>query len=339
MSKKLFLKFFLTSFCLSFFCAFSKEQTVFAEEETKDVVNSPNQGCILEQVEGMFNAGSTKLTNCPGYRYTRAKLEITDEKVDCTFLHLARPARLENRKERVFAVLIDSVKGPVDYQFLNKTDEGFTCTLTPPYHSEALAIHIYGQNEDDPDFLLHEENFMCKTKFLPASENMIYKHYDPHVATKYDREGNIIDEDFVVRSSIWQKYTPNIYAFGDFATGSTAFIGVLEFPDGENEKMSYEDRVVPICKFSVPQSGEILENEPNFGENGMPYSWKQKVNKGTPNERVVEIDKYYFNFKIPENVEEFKLKIYGLVFGNTNVCYQGDVSLLQYFTFKLKKNE
>ena len=328
MSKRLFFKVFLTISFLTSCCYLNLNSDTSLKAYAADYqeIKSPNQTCRVYQY--MFNDGYTKIASCPGLdgyaeQYSYARMELNDDKITCRFTHLMQPSRLENRKDKLFAILIDSKQGPVDFQFLdvvedNSTDNktAFRCVLTPPYNSDVLAIHIYGQNEGEPDFLLHEENFLCKTKFLPASENIFYDKYFPHVVTKYNKEGEVQDQDFVIRASIWKKFTPNMYSFGDFAAGSLAFFGVLEFPKGEGKEMSYEDRVVPLCLFyTTARDAEGLEED------------EKHVMPSTRKEQSSTIEEYYFNFKLPEDVTEFNLKIYYK--GGYGECYQGDNSLVE----------
>ena len=338
MSKRLFFKFFLTISFLTSCCYLNPNSDTSLKAYAADYqeIKSPNQTCRVYQC--MFNDGYTELAYCPGYEYSYVRMELNEDKITCRFTHLRQPSRTENRKDKLFAILIDSKQGPVDFQFLdvvedNSTDNktAFRCVLTPPYNSDVLAIHIYGQNEGEPDFLLHEENFLCKTKFLPANENIFYDKYFPHVVTKYNKEGEAQNQDFVIRASIWKKFTPNMYSFGDFAAGNLGFFGVLEFPKGEGKEMSYEDRVVPLCKFyTTARDAEGLEEDE---KHVMPSTRKEKDSGGH------EYDKqeYYFNFKLPEDVTEFNLKIYSD--GEYGECYQGGNTLVEYYNVKLKKED
>ncbi len=341
MSKRLFFKVFLTISFLTSCCYLNLNSDTDLKAYAADYqeVKSANQTCSLSKL--MFNDGYTKFADCPRNDGSYVRMKFNDGKIICRFTHLMQPSRIENRKDKLFAVLIDSKQGPVDFQFLDVVEDystpstsnftAFRCVLTPPYNSDVLAIHIYGQNEGEPDFLLHEENFLCKTKFLPANENIFYDKYFPHVVTKYDESGNVEDQDFVIRPSIWKKFTPNTYSCGDVTLGGIRFFGVLEFPKGEGKEMSYEDRAVPICLFqtNARDAEGLKEDEKHV----MPSTRWEKDFDGIEYKQ----EEYYFNFKLPEDVTEFNLKIYYL--DGYGECHQGDNSFAEYYNVKLKKED
>lgn len=69
---------------------------------------------------------------------------------------------------KVIAVLVDHIMGGgFDYAFL---DDNWTVKFTniPPYIKQP-QVHLYKQNPEDPDFLLHEENFIAKSYCLMPS--------------------------------------------------------------------------------------------------------------------------------------------------------------------------
>ncbi len=313
MRKKLFLKYFLLVFFNIGFCFLfgsKKNQLGVSAQVVENKEKSPNQSCSIYQF--MFNAGSTGFPLCPCEIITGVELNLTDEKINCTFDHLPKAARLENQKERIFAVLIDSKKGPVDFQFL---DENLKCTLTPSYHSDYLEIHLYMQNEGEPNFLLHEENFLCKTKFLPASENLFYEKYTPNVVISYyPNNEEKYPDDVSKRGSIWQKITPNTYSFGEFVGINDDTIAFLEFPNGEHKEMSYEDLIVPMSTFTTTAKDE---EETIDGK-----------------KHVMPSGKKYYTFRVPEDVNEFNIRFY---INSIDTEYGGKDRMFDYHVVKFKK--
>lgn len=313
MSKKLFLKCFLTAFCLLGFGFFNEELNgclkVFAQE-TKQEIKSPSQSFTITQF--MFDAGSLGSPLCPCETHTLVKLTLTDEKIYCEFDGLPKAPRQENQKDKFFAVLIDRVKGPVDFQFL---DENFKCTLTPPYFSDFLEVHVYAQNNDDPDFLLREENFLCKTKFLAANDGLFYaKNTSNVVISYYPNKEERFPGDVSKRGSIWQKATPNIYIFGDFVKINTHTVAYLEFPSGEHQDMCYEDRIFPMSTFTT----------------------KAKDVEGTEEDKkhVMPSSKDYFAIRVPADVKEFNIRFY---ISGINTEYNGKDRMFDYHVVKFKR--
>ena len=286
--------------------------------ELKDV--KPKAKCKLEQL--MYNAGYTKISHCAANEKTTAVIDIDGEKISCKFDHLPKPERIENIKKRFFAILIDANKGPVDYQFLTSD---FRCQLTAPSDADVLAIHIYGQDEKDPDFLLREENFLCKTKFMPGNENVFVGKYYPHVLDKYDSKGKIVVQPEVMKASIFQKSNPNFYAMGDYASSKEGliFIAVLDLPDGKNDEIKYEDRVFPMCKFTTELEGDDI----------LPSSGYVTDDIG----QTVYVEKFYINYTVPEGVDNFFIKIYE---ADTKVCYESfnEHYLVEQYKVKLKNS-
>lgn len=73
-----------------------------------------------------------------------------------------------NDGKKVIAVLVDDIMGGgFDYAFL---DDQWTVEFKniPPYIKQP-QVHLYTQNPEDPDFLLHEENFIAKSYCLMPS--------------------------------------------------------------------------------------------------------------------------------------------------------------------------
>lgn len=326
LNKKTFLKFFLTTFCYAGFCFLNVNQNrqlkVFAEKEIfeetdlktnmgeiqNDITKSRN--CII--LQNMFNAGFTEWVEGPSEEArsdlirSTVVLDMTEEKINCQFFNLPRTPRPEDQREKLFAILIDSKEGPIDFQFL---DKNLKCTLTSKSSSESLAIHIYMQNENEENFLLHEKNFLCKTKFLPFKDNLLYKKYYKDVVTRYKKSGT---DDKTKFGSIWTKSTPNTYSFGKFRDSNLDFIGVMEFPNGEHKEMSYEDRVIPSCTFSTQEQEQQGE------------------------EYIMPSDENYFNFKIPEDVKEVNIKIYNFSTYKCETEYEKDYNYEGYHNIKLE---
>lgn len=326
LNKKTFLKIFLTTFCYAGFCFLNVNQNsqlkVFAEkvisEETdlktnmgeiqNDITKSRN--CII--LQNMFNAGFTEWVEGPSEEArsdlirSTVVLDMTEEKINCQFFNLPRTPRPEDQREKLFAILIDSKEGPIDFQFL---DKNLKCILTSKSSSESLAIHIYMQNDDDPDFLLREKNFLCKTKFLPFKDNLLYKKYYKDVVTRYKKSGT---DDKTKFGSIWTKSTPNTYSFGKFRNSNLDYIGVMEFPNGEHKEMSYEDRVIPSCAFSTQEQEQQGE------------------------EYIMPSDENYFNFKIPEDVKEVNIKIYNFSTYKCETESEKDYNYEGYHNIKLE---
>ena len=297
--------------------------------ETKDEVLSPDARCKL--YTNMYNSGYTSITVCPNFFYTQAEITFRNDKIEFDCYHLLRPQRTEHTKKRMFAVLIDSGQGPIDFQFLEEYvqsgvydyspqsyGEGvkydrkrYKCTLTPPYNATNLSIHIYFQNEDDPDFLLREENFLCKTRFMGADENMFYLKKTPECVSKYNNLGNCIDSPSVIKSDLYQKYTPNFYCIGGWAAGSTAFFGVLRIPEELKDEISYEDCVFPLVRY---QSNIKTEMDHCM------------ISTRVPSGSSVPIEEYYMNFNIPEKLlnytNEIWLDIYN--YGDPRECSSGE---------------
>lgn len=69
---------------------------------------------------------------------------------------------------KVIAVLVDPImNGGFDYAFL---DDNWSVTFKNiPGYIKHPQIHLYKQNPTDPDFLLHEENFIAKSYCLMPS--------------------------------------------------------------------------------------------------------------------------------------------------------------------------
>ena len=60
------------------------------------------------------------MTRCPDGKTGDCFLEFEDNKVYCKFKDIPQPKKKELIRKKYFAVLIDSVRGPLDYKFLEK---------------------------------------------------------------------------------------------------------------------------------------------------------------------------------------------------------------------------
>lgn len=276
-----------------------------------DVVISPELGSNPRIEKLLLNEGSTALACCPLGTYSIFGAEYSgDSKIHCKFRDLEEKGRLEQVRKKKFAVLIDSAKGPIDYKFLEKGESAFLeCDFILPPDSDFLDIHIYGQNDDDPNFLVREENFLCKIKFLSCNGTFLYNKKQQNCVSYYDEDGNLAQG----KLDIYQMIVPNFFAIPLHNKISEVeapkIMAVLDLPDGKNNIVQYEDRVFSFMKL--------------LGEYA---TW--------PQGSVMPIYKDFLIVKVPEDVNDVSLKLYST---STQQGYGGDIKYVGEYKFNLNR--
>lgn len=256
-----------------------------------DIINSPSLKRSFERY--FINEGSIAMTYCPVGETGHCNLKFNDGMVHCQFKDIPQPKKRELLRKRYFAVLLDGVKGPIDYKFLEKDGVNGECSFNIPINSDCLEIHIYGQGENDPDFLLREENFLCKSKFFSAYVTLAYLKKIENCVEYYDRDGVLLPE---VKLPIYQSGIPNIYAidvgqeyrdmYNIWEIKQEYVIGLLDLPDGKNDLVNFEDRVFPIAFLGVKFPDE------SAGDSMLPHY------------------RFYLYVKVPQGVTKFSVKAY-----------------------------
>lgn len=244
------------------------------------------------QLQNMFDGTTTKVLKYFGS--ARAK----DQNIEfvCNF------EGDDMSKDKLFAVFIDNCRGPVAFSFLNLNpkDGWYYTNLIAPYYCDMYQVHIYKQTPGDPDFLLHEENFVCKTRnMLMSSDIVMYKKVDLASIVKLDGNGNILDPNadkkFFVSCN-----TPNYYRIeaDDLETAESPLnkFAVLVFPQGQENLLSYEDRVVPQTEETIAVGAELPGHE-------------------------------RYNFYVPKEVNEFEFHVYNGSLLSENFLYKYRIKL------------
>ena len=151
-------------------------------------------------------------------------------------------------------------------------------------------MHIYGQNEDDPDFLLREENFLCKSKFFSSYVTLAYIKKIKNCVKYYDIEGHLVP---YVAMDIYQSGIPNIYVVDIepivrilWGVEPELVLSFLDLPGGKNNLVKFEDHLFPVS-FLVDKS---LDD--SAGNTMLLYYG------------------FYLYVKVPAGVKEFSLKMY-----------------------------
>ncbi len=162
-------------------------------------------------------------------------------------------------------------------------------------------MHIYLQNEDDPDFLLREENFLCKSRFFSAYVTLAYIKKIQNCAKYYDRKDNLIPEAAL---TMYQSGIPDIYVI-DIEPASMFWdiepefaLGFLDLPEEKNNLIKFEDRVMPVSFLDV------------------------KLDDDSAGASMYTHYKYYLYVKVPKGVTEFSIKMYDQ---HLIACYSDDV--------------
>ncbi len=290
-----------TTILISAFIASKNIKTNVGLCDNYDVVKSPSLKRNFERY--FLNDGSIAMTHCPIGETAHCYLKFEDNKVYCSFKDLPQPKKLEYIKKRCFAVLIDGIKGPIDYKFLEKQDGvNGECSFTIPINSDCLEVHVYGQDDNDPDFLLREENFLCKSKFFSSYATLAYIKKIENCVKYYDRKGNLIPLSNVY---VYQSGIPNIYVI-DIAPISRLWdiepefaMGFLDLPDGKNDLVKFEDRMFPVSFLGVKLPGD------SAGDSMLPHY------------------KYYLYVKVPQGVTKFSVKMYDQ---HIIPCYSEDIT-------------
>ncbi len=259
-----------------------------------------------------LNEGSTSLAYCPLGTYTIFDVVYNDEnKIHCKFSHIQEKGKIEDIKKRKFAVLIDSVKGPIDYKFLEKEEIFSVCDFILPENSNYLNIHIYGQDENDPDFLLREENFLCKAKFWSRDSTFLFDRKYENCVEYYDENGNSYQE---TRLDLYKMLLPGFFAVKSLnridEENMTQVVAVLDLPNGKNDEVQYEDRVFSFMRLN----GEYGDS--SIGE-------------------VMPTYEYFLIFDIPEDVDNFSLKLYSV---SPHKGYGGDVNYRGEYKVRLNRS-
>ncbi len=177
-----------------------------------DVVKSPTFKNDSTMLKAFLNEGSTSITTYPMLDISLC-IKTYDGEILCQCFHLPEKGRLDKIKKRKFAVLIDSSREPIDYQFLQQQEnyEFLMCYFKIPLSSNYLEIHVYGQDEKDPNFLLREENFLCKSKFLSCYSDFIYLKQTKECVSYYDRDGNIAEN----KLDLYQMLLPRFFCYSN----------------------------------------------------------------------------------------------------------------------------
>lgn len=293
MNKRYFLCFFFTLFLFIsiVFASFNIFANFKVLADTYTPGLSPEQQSY--QLQNMFDGTTTQVLKYFG----SARANDRNIEFVCDF------QGDDMSKDKLFAVLIDRGKGPVAFSFLNlNPDNGWYYTnLMAPYYCDMYQVHIYKQTPGDPDFLLHEENFVCKTRNLFMSSNIVmYKKAYLRALTKLDGNGNVLNPS-AAKQFFVSCYTPNYYRIEapdlELPDAPLDKFGVLVFPQGQENLLSYEDRVVPQTEETIDVGGEELYGHERF------------------------------NFWVPPEVKEFEFHVYKGSLLSENFLYKYKIKL------------
>ncbi len=306
---KKFLKVSFTIVLMIWLCLNKNVKTTVGFCAT-DIVNSPKLKGENERIG--INNGSTANESSITGNATYMNVDFDGDKVNLKFSDIPQVGELLKFKNKYFAVLIDSVKGPVDHKLIIKEGEYGVCSFNIPKEFSYLDVHVYGQDENDPDFLLREENFLCKAKFLSSYGTFSYLKKQDNCVFYYDQDGELNERQ---KPTIYQSIIPNFFIIGPLerAPLNYNFFAVLDLPNGKNDEVQYEDRVFMSS----------LVN-PSFNDS-----------QGA-NNALTKRGKYLY-FKVSEDVNDVSLKLYT---ASTLVCDTGDDGYIGEFKIKLnRKNE
>lgn len=301
-----FLRAFLMIILTTGFCSNKNVKTAVGCCAT-NIINSPK---LKGESETMcMNDGSTSVALSITGNMTFVDIGFDGDKANLSFSNIPQLRRIENFKSKHFAVLIDSIKGPIDCKLIAKEGNRGKCSFNIPKESSYLDVHVYGQDDNDPDFLIREENFLCKFKFLNSYGTFAYLKKQENCVSFYDEFGDLVENQ---KPTIYQSIIPNFFVVGPLKKVPLSYnlFAVLDLPDGKNENVQYEDRVF-TSSFIRPDFGNTQEIDNALSENG----------------------KYIF-FKVPEDVNDVCLKLY---MGSTQTCDTGDNGYVGQFKIKINR--
>lgn len=290
----------LTTILVSGFLANKNIKTNVGFCADYDIVNSPQLKRSF--LRYFINDGSIAMPYCPDGDIGQFSVQFKDNEAICQFRDMSQPTKIDMTKRKIFAVLIDSSRGPIDYKFIERNKDIIVgeCSFKLPINSECLDVHLYLQNEDDPDFLLREENFLCKSRFFSSYATLAYIKKIQNCVQYYDPILGFIPE---ANLDIYQSGIPNIYVInlGPGPQGGGGIIqrlwgvelenglGLLDLPDGKNDLVKFEDRIFPVSFLGVRKTGADMDSE---GDSMLTHYRR------------------YIYVKVPTGVTEFSIKMH-----------------------------
>ena len=241
---------------------------------------SPLSRCYTESL--MLNANSTILQK---NKYGRPCMAFTNFYDDVLKINVSCLNR-NSYSDKVFAVLIDKEKGVVVNKKFTQPDSALNMdyvSLKAPYFSDVVDVHFYKQNPHDEDFVVREENFLCKLKtFMTKDLVRTKKMTELGTVIALDGQGNVIENPIdEAKCGFFNRMSPNLYGIYAIYPQNKRYFGVIVLPTGSENKIPvFEDRVWPISSYFT-------------------FNKFHQV----PNNRA-------FNFKLPGDVNEFEFHVY-----------------------------
>ena len=127
------------------------------------------------------------------------------------------------------------------------------CFMDVPYNCDRVEIKVYKQKETDPNFTEKDENFIGKTKFLMAHDNLCSRSEKVSI-TCYDK--NWV-EDSQNEYEFAPGLTPNTYKFFKVQSTATYSVGRIVLLDEEKNLLTNDEVIEPI---TVVYSDDIGKN-------------------------------------------------------------------------------
>ena len=161
-----------------------------------------------------------------------------------------------------------------------------------PYYSDRIYLDFYKQNKGGLDFATREENFIGRAK-VNSTQNLIYTRGEETVLPNLDI-GCI--------HLFFNRIAPDYYSL--YANHSTYFSHAeIVLPEDQANLLTEEEKIIEKIYFTPPN-----------------------IPTGTEQPNAVKKPGFYYDFRLPEKVNEFKILI-----------YNGD-ELTHQFNIKLNKN-